>query len=230
MVAEDYKSQLIAEVAGLAGAGKTTLIQALRQRDSKLLIGAELELRKKGSLPVFIRISPYMLPVLFHRCQSSRWFTWEEIKYMVYLQGWPHVLRRQANTSRKSVLLDHGAIFKLATLNEFGPVRLKDQHYESWWHRMYMQWAHTLDMVIWLEAPESILVERINRRDQKHAMKGKSMSEARRFLARYRSSYEQILDKLAAYRQPSLLRFDTSKTTMIDIADEVIAVCSSIRA
>src|SRR6266487_801820 len=107
------------ELVGPAGAGKTSLSRALRQRSEKIVIGADIELRKKEQIPVFIRNAPFLVPVLLRRCQSSRRFTWDEIKAMVYLKGWHRIFRQQAVKNGRLVLLDHGPVFKLATLQAF---------------------------------------------------------------------------------------------------------------
>jgi len=214
---------LIVELVGLAGAGKTTLSRALSQRDEKILLVPDLELRKREHIPIFVRHVPSLLPLFLGRCRPSRWFTWDEIKAMVYLKAWPRVLRQQGSHNGTVILLDHGPVFKLARLNAFGPEKLKSQGFEQWWHSMFEQWASTLDVVIWLNAPEKILVERINARSQRHAVKRKSELEASKFLARYRTSYEQILAKLTAYGRPTLLQFDTSQASIEQILDEVLA-------
>jgi len=220
------KSPLIVELVGLAGAGKTTLARALSQRDEKILVAADLELRKMRHIPIFVSNVPFLLPVFLRRCRSSRWFTWDEIKAMVYLKAWPRVVRQQASNQGTVILLDHGPVFKLATLNAFGPERLKSQGFEQWWHSMFKQWAFTLDLVIWLDASDTNLEERINTRSQRHAVKGKSEQEASKFLARYRTSYEQILAKLAAYGGPTLLQFDTSQASIEQILAEVLVTCN----
>lgn len=220
------KPLLIVELVGPAGAGKTTLARVLSERDEKILIGAEIELKKMGHIPIFVSNAPLLLPVFLRRCRHSRWFAWDEIKAMVYLKAWPRVLRQQATQSGTTILLDHGPVFKLATLHAFGPDKLGCQDFEKWWTRMFKQWAHTLDMVIWLDAPDTILKERINTRDQRHAVKRKSELIAYKFLARYRTSYEYILAKLTACGGPTLLRFDTSQASIEQIVDEVLIACN----
>ena len=215
------KSPPIVEIVVPAGAGKTTLSQVLSRRDENTLIGANLELRKIGHIPIFVCNAPFLLPNFLRRCPTSRWFTWDEIKAMVYLRGWPRVLRQQASSNGTVILLDHGPVFKLATLLAFGPERLSCEGFEKWWNDMFKQWAFTLDMVIWLDASDENLVERINTRSQHHAIKGKSEREASEFLTRYRTSYEQILEKLTAYGRPTVLQFDTGRASIEQIADEL---------
>jgi thymidylate kinase len=151
---------------------------------------------------------------------------------MVYLKAWPHILKSQALKSQAmqsgtTILLDHGPIFKIATLDAFGPERLKSRGFEQWWHDVFKQWAFTLDVVIWLNAPEKILIERINARHQRHAVKGKSEFEAQEFLTRYQNSYERVLAKLVEYGGPTPLKFDSSQASVEQIADEILLTCDS---
>ncbi len=223
----DQGSPLIVELVGLAGSGKTTLSRTLDHRSEKIQIGTEIELRKLKHIPVFVRNAPALLPVILHRSPSSRGFTWEEIKYMVYLNGWPPVLGQQAADGGAAILLDHGPVFKLATLDAFGPEYLKTAPAEPWWTAMFKQWASTVDIVIWLDAPDSILEQRINARNQRHAVKGKTEAEVLQFLARYRMSYEQVLSKLMTDGGPALFRFDTSQATIEQVVDEILLAIAS---
>lgn len=223
----DQGSPLIVELVGLAGSGKTTLSRALNQQSEKIQIGAEIALRKLEHIPVFVRNTPPLVPVILHSSRHSRGFTWEEIKYLVYLNGWPHVLGQQAAHGGDAILLDHGPVFKLATLNAFGPEYLKTERAEPWWDTMFKQWASMVDIVVWLDAPDPILEQRINSRNQRHAVKGKTEAEVLQFLARYRCSYEQILAKLMADNGPALFQFDTSQTTIEQVADEVLLTIAS---
>ena len=222
-----HRPPLIIELIGPAGAGKTTLSRALKRRSERIQIGAEIELRKIKYIPVFVRNALLLLPIILRRWHYSRWFTWEEIKYLIYLKGWPRVLNHQAAQGGDAILLDHGPVFKLATLNAFGPVRLKTKGFGSWWNNRFRQWASIVDIVIWLDAPDPILEKRINSRNQRHAVKGKSELEVLHFLARYRASYEQILAKLITDGEPILFQFDTSQTTIEQVADEVLRIINS---
>ena len=217
------RSFLIMELVGPAGAGKTTLSRVLTHRNPKIQIGSDIELRKTKYVPVILRNTISLLPVFLRQIRHGRRFTWDEIKYLLYLEGWPDVLRQEATDRTSTVLLDHGPVFKLATLNEFGPENLKTDDFEIWWNRMFKQRASTLDMVIWLDAPDLVLDQRINSRDQRHSVKGRSESEVVHFLARYRTSYEEILAKLRIAGGPRLLQFDTSRTSIEQVAEEILS-------
>ena len=218
------KPPLIMELVGPAGAGKTTLSRALSQRDEEILIGLDMELRKVRHIPIFIRSVPSSSFFLPGR-RPNRRFTWTELKYIAYLKGWPHLLRRQASNTGKMILLDQGPVFRMATLHEFGPDILKSETLETWWLNLYEQWASTLDMIIWLDTSDAILMERINTRNKRHDIKGKSDLEAQQFLAQYRRSYMDVLAKFVSYNGPTLFQFDTSKVPVEQIADDILAAC-----
>lgn len=217
------KHLVIVELVGPAGAGKTTLSRTLGHRHAAVHIGSEIELRKIKYLLVFIGNAILLFPMFFRQVRHGRRFTWDEVKALVYLKGWSAVLKQEATNGSTVVLLDHGPVFKLATLYEFGPKNLKANGSATWWNSMFKHWGTTLDIVVWLDAPDSVLENRINSRNQRHSVKGKTEAEVTHFLARYRSSYEQVLAKLQACGEPILLQFDTSRTSIDQVAEEILS-------
>lgn len=215
---------LIVEVAGLAGAGKTTLVRLMSQRMGRIFVGPELELRRINQIPIFVAQVTSLLPFLLQSCLTSRWFTWDELKAMAYLNGWTRILAQQATSQNMILLLDHGPIFKMATLNAFGPERLKKKGAEKWWNKMFEQWAHTLDMIIWLDAPNTILRDRINNRVQKHIVKGKPQQETEEFLTLYRKSFEEILAAMKSKSGPTFYQIDTASNSIENVVDEILYV------
>jgi shikimate kinase len=213
---------LMVELVGVAGTGKTTLLRALSQRDDKIRVETDLEFRNRGHIPIFARYLPFLLAITLRGSRSSRLLNLDEMKALVYLKTWPDALRAEALRGSKAILLNHGPIFKLATLHAFGPESLKQQGLQRWWQRVFEQWARTLDIIVWLNAPDSVLVERINGRDQRHAVKGKPEREATQFLHRYQASYEQMVAQLTDNGGPKVLRFDTSRASVEQIVNEVL--------
>jgi len=146
---------------------------------------------------------------------------------MVYLKAWHHVLDRQVSNNDMVTVLDHGPIYRLALLRDFGPEITKSQLYERWWDSMLKQWATIMDMVVWLDAPDVVLLERIHTRSRWHIIKRKSGQEACEFLGRYRTSYEHIISALTAEGGPQVLRFDTDQKSVDQIVDKVLAALNS---
>jgi hypothetical protein len=120
-----------------------------------------------------------------------------------------------------AILLDHGPVFKLATLHAFGPDLLRTRALEPWWNEVFASWGSVLSTVIWLDAPDALLAARINTRAQRHAIKGRPEAEVVQFLARYRTAFGHILKGLAAHGDPVVLRFDTNQVSIEQIARAV---------
>lgn len=215
----------IIELVGPAGAGKSSLVRLLSQRNNHLASGADIALRQPGQLLRFSTTAPRLLPLLLQAGQAGRRFTWNEIKALIYLQGWHRIYIQQARRQGGIVLLDHGPVFKLATLQAFGPERLHGPVGLAWWQQMVRQWGSVLDLIVWLDAPDSVLAERINRRDQRHAVKGRAQAEVQHFLARYRVAYQDVLERLATMGGPMVVRYDTSQLTIDQVCDNILTVC-----
>lgn len=141
---------------------------------------------------------------------------------MVYLEGWQRMLQSGARNDSRITVLDHGPIYRLCALREFGPELTQSEVYASWWNDMLVRWGVILDLVVWLDAPDPILLERINARAEAHSVKGKSEGEAFRFFARYRAGYQHVVDRMTAIGGPRLIRFDTQETSLEAAVNEVI--------
>lgn len=224
---ELHKYRLV-ELVGLAGSGKTTIINALQQENQQYLVGDELELKKGAHLPIFLSDFPRLIPDLWRISNGSRWFNWDEIKALVYLHQAEKIYTRQTDRTDTVFLLDHGPIFKMAKLHAFGPDSLKDKEFSAWWQQLCEQWASLLDFVILLDAPLDTLKERIDSRQQRHAVKDKGEAEVHQFLLNYRESYEFILNKIQEENGPNSLRFDTSRSPVDQVVSEISTACRQL--
>jgi shikimate kinase len=213
------------ELVGPAGAGKSTLVRALCNRNDQIMIGTEIAFRNVNQLPILIGSIPLVLSSLFYKVSGSRRWTWDEIKYLVYLKKWDRVLEWQAKGEAGMVLLDHGPIFKLATLHAFGPDWLRSTFANAWWKDLFQQWAALLDLIVWLDASDTLLETRINARNQKHQVKGKTRQEVLQFLARYRSSYQFVLKGLATANGPTIINYDTSQVSLDELCENILSTC-----
>jgi thymidylate kinase len=90
-------------------------------------------------------------------------------------------------------LLDHGPIYMLTSLYMMGLDENGDQDFNQWWKKKLNEWTSYLDAIIWLDAPNSVLVERINERESEHPIKGFPEADMGRFLNRYREAYDQVI-------------------------------------
>lgn len=217
---------LVAELLGPAGAGKTTLLRALRRQRHD--IAAEIPIDKIGHLPYLAGHLRRFLPVFLRSYRHGRWFTWRETRFMVYVPRWHDQLRRRAPARAALTLLDHGPLFRLVMLREFGPPLTQSQAYAHWWEGMFERWAATLDCVIWLDAPDELLAQRIEARGTRHQVRGKAEHEVAQFLTRYRRAYEQCLAKLEARGGPAILRLDSARYQPDQLAELTLATLDTI--
>jgi thymidylate kinase len=111
----------------------------------------------------------------------------------------------------------------------FGSQKIQCPGLQPWWNATLRQWALALDIVVWLDASDGDLVERINSRGKRHVVKGIPQPEACEFLARYRSAYEQILGQLTIHGRPTLLRLDTGRAPAEQFVGPILACCQLSR-
>ena len=212
----------VVELVGPAAVGKSSLIRALTQSDEKFTVGVGPRRRRIGDVLNHVSNVLLLLPILLRHYRNDRWFTWEEIKMLAYLKGWHHALRRQASNG-SITLVENSAAFKLTRLHAYGPEKMRCQSFDGWWASMLKQWGNTVGMVIWLDAPDEILIERVHARGRWHRIMGMSGKEANEFLARYRQSYERIIPAFTANCGARLIRLDTHRESLGQMRDKVLA-------
>lgn len=209
------KTPRIVELVGVAGAGKTTLAQALHQCSNRIWIGEHPYFRRMDQIPFFAWNTLVMLPTFTHLYSNNhhgRWLSQREMAGMVILNGWYRVLRRQTYTDNKIYVLDKGPLMILAGLKIFGPDCIKNESAKKWWDYIYKQWASTLDLIIWLDATDAILLDRVRKRPNWHPIKGLTDEEAFDLNAHYRSEYGQLASLFAASAEgPEVVGVDTGE-------------------
>jgi thymidylate kinase len=218
----------VLEIGGPAGAGKTTLFRALAGRYPSIVDGVRLS--KAKCLPFAVGDVMRLLPAYLRQRGNSRWFTRREARSMAYLRAWHYALSRNAQNRDGITIFVHGPIFRLVLLREMGPEITRSEGYRVWWDEVFRKWAATLNMVVWLDAPHHVLIDRIRsrRRWQRLSPQEKAEQTDSEFLARYRRSCEQILARATAEHDVRLLRFDTRQNTTDQIADEVLSALGSL--
>jgi shikimate kinase len=214
------RASRVIELVGVAAAGKSTLLRALAARSGRVAAGVPLprHLQLRCGAAHLARL----LPSWLGRSARGRFLSREELRGMGYVDGWWQELARGHQQDALTVL-DHGPVFRLTRLRVFGPPLVASAAFRAWHERAVARWAALLDAVVWLDAPDDTLLERIETRSQRHLVKGAVDEEQRRFLERYRAGYEEILAELARAGGPARLRFDTSRASADEIAERLLA-------
>lgn len=212
---------LAVEIAGVAGAGKSTLASLLTERGFGVLDDT-LRVREPRHLGMITR-SVWGIAGLSRQWIATRRLpNWTELKLIIYLMEWDKRLTPTKNPEATVMLLDQGPVYALARLGHIRPMIAGTEPHGDWWSARIDAWADCLDVVIWLDAPNDTLRGRVNTRSQEHQIKGAPGAEASDYVERYRASYEQVLAAIERPGGPLVLRYDTGRLRAAEIADDTI--------
>jgi hypothetical protein len=140
---------------------------------------------------------------------------------MAYLRALPAVLvRRYAG---RTIVCDQGPMYLLARPG------LRDPRLAHWSAETFAVYAGLIDVAVWLDAPDSVLAERIATRSTPHRLQGAAPDRAAAVLAQARADFAPMFATLDADQATIVLRFDTSLTTTADVVDAVIEALTERR-
>jgi hypothetical protein len=218
------KTPRVVEIIGPAGAGKTTLFTALRNYPEKILLSDFPDVRRVADSPFFVRYGLQLFPSLYHLSRkTSRPLSRREFAWMSIIKGWPFVLQKDLQKNHKIIVLDQGPVYLLAEMREFGPAYLLHEDARNFWQEIYCRWAATLDLIVWLDAEDIYLLERIQMRAKEHVVKHEPTPVVYDFLARYRRAYDYVVSELKnCPNGPQVLRFDTSIQRTAEIVSDLL--------
>ena len=165
------------EIVGVAGTGKSTLARTLADRDPGNRIADSLHTRTSAHWAYVAHSAPRVLPLVARSARVRPAFDWEETKFIVYVTEWRRFLRRACRDDSGLVVLDQGPIFALARLLWGRKPVTATPEFEHWLDEQVAGWSVDLDGIVWLVAPEEVLLGRINEREQDHEAKGRSIRE-----------------------------------------------------
>jgi len=208
---------------GLAGAGKSTVFEALLARDPTILETPTLRDKRYSAVVAANTISA--AATLVRRRAIDLDDPKEQVRMMMYVQALPRVLPQLGTPGDSAIVFDQGPLF-LLTRHNIG----EEKRLSAWWNRMVDTWSPLLDIVVVLDAPDDLLRERINTRDKWHALKGADGSSAVDALRVTRQIYARTLEAVAARPGggPEVLRFDTSLLSADEIAEAILSAKNGV--
>lgn len=206
------------EIAGPAGAGKTTLVTNLLARDPSTRLGLDTDRLRLGV--GLLSVAPALAAARVS--VGGRAWSRAELRSLAYLRAWRGSAHSRADGD---VLLDHGPVYRLAALAAYGPPMADTPAFRRWWAGTATAWSRLLDGVVWLDAPDDVLLERINGRPREHRVRNVEVAEVNGFLSRYRRAYDAALDLMTREGVP-VLHVDTSLHSPGDLAHVVHSALS----
>ncbi len=248
------KARLLVEIVGPSGAGKSTLTKMLVQRggsqiqeDQGLIpgsVGYSTFLHINTTRPSRKEIEAFLetqtrnvphlawsglglLPRVAVNYRGPGRLSWTDVKEMIYLDALYKVSRNGISNGAPIRVMDQGPVFLLASLLIHGSEGTCDPAFQNWWKAFVIKWASVLNLVVWLDAPDTVLVERVRAREIWHTIKDKSDQESNEFLRRYRSLYDEIFRLQAAQQTtPRMLCFDTSQEPLDQVAECILTTAN----
>jgi thymidylate kinase len=210
--------QLRVEIIGVAGAGKTTLLRALTQQNA--LIDAVFHYGSVQAIPSYLRAAGELLPPLLADVSQGGRYTAQELKWMMRVGASAHIAHRQPVVPNRTTVIDQGPIYTLARLIDGKCTRRKGGKFMDWWLASLKQTATLLDLVIWLDAPTEVLLQRIYARDKRHVAKEMPEGEARAVLTNMHALFQLTMTRLREQGYNRIMIWDTSTASIEEIAEE----------
>lgn len=207
------------EIVGVAGSGKSTLCGALTLSAEGFGLLGPMRLRDPRQLRHVMKRVPGLLPILARA--PVRNLSWTDIKLLLYLESWDRSILRFPETSWSAVVADQGPVYALARLERQTRFLTRQDRYLQWWEGTIERWSASLDLIVWLDAPDDTLMRRINGREQGHEVKGGFVEEARDFIESYRAAYERVISAVERDGGAQVVSFDTSQIDSMALASRV---------
>jgi hypothetical protein len=218
---------LIAELVGPAGAGKTAMLRRLGQRHTGIRAGLSID--RTRFLPALTWYALALVPTGLEVLQDDWRSTWPVMLHLLRLRTLPAVVTQEASTGPAAIVLDEGPLFSLARLSVFHRARENRARLGREWDDQLGRWSNLLDVVVWLDAPDAVLAQRIRKRLKPHRVKDDSDQAIYEFLAQYRRAYSDIRARLVSTGHTRIIDVDTSVMPAEQSVPMVLAALTSGR-
>lgn len=219
----------IIEIVGVAGSGKSTLTRALRSGYG-CHVADSLHTRSPAHWPYVAHSIPGLLPLVAASLRDRPLLSWDELKSVVYVAEWHRFLRAEYGHHTGVLVLDQGPMFALACLLWGGKPITRHAYFDTWVRRVIEHWSRELDAIVLLDAPDDVLLVRINAREQGHDAKDVPAREGLELIGRHREAYGRVLGLIESAESARMLRYDTATMSSAEIAGELAELLGLSRA
>ena len=208
------KTSRVIEVIGPAGSGKTSVARKLTIISNCIKTSVSWHDYRLSLLIVIFRRFSKILSLAIHRVPV------ENIKEIVGLEVDLDILLKHKDKyllQCRDIILEVGPVFKLAKL-------IMDENIQNitWMDEISHNIVNTLDLLVWIDAPNEILQHRVNSRAKEHIVKHETNEVMCEFFEEYRKCFAEVIDRCNG--NFPVKRFDTSKMTVDEISDAIRGV------
>lgn len=212
----------VIEIIGVAGSGKSSLATSIAESHEGWRIEGPLEVKNKHHLRHVAHGGPRLTRIMTRNLSQGRRLTWKESKYLLYVIEWRRRLASIPGWKSDVIVLDQGPVYVLTRFGTAEAPIVGCEPGDPWWNDIVTSWADTLDAVVALDAPDSVLWKRITSRAQSHEALDRGRSEWSTFAEDYRRSFATVLDEMDGPGGPQILRYDTSTMSTVQITADVV--------
>ncbi len=206
---------LVVAIAGLAGAGKSSLGRALMRLDPAV------RARPRVSFWRYLARIPPLIPTFLRLHRPFRGVLGKEMKRLLRLDALHRLVQETRNC--RILVFDEGPVYLLARILVYGGAGIRTQAFEECWRRAIATWAAELDVIVWLEAPEDLLAERLRARPHHpFAHTGTDDRSVRRLFRSYRAAFAQVIGELTAAGGPRPWTIRTDHGSVDATAQELL--------
>jgi hypothetical protein len=221
---------LVVEVIGLPGTGKTTTIAALLTSwDGDIAQVGKARLR--NVLPLTRGAVTAAAPFL-SEARHIRQRRWNKLALMAQVHALAGIIERDRHAGSSVLVLDQGPVYTLGILQRLlsSPPSVNAPAFERFWRASLAFWSQALDLVVYLDASDDVLYDRIRARDKRHRVKELSRDDADARFRRWRESRDQILEHLLIDRKgPRCMDVDTGAASIDDVRLQILDRIGTLR-
>lgn len=209
-------SPLVFEIVGPAGVGKTAALQAIARLAPLIRTGVRID--RMRQLPTIAWSLLALTPALADMFLADAREFWPGLRHLSRLRTLPAEIAQAQASGHQAILLDEGPVFSLGRLSVFHHAATGRGSLARQWSHELERWSTVLSGIVYLDAKNDVLSERIRRRPKPHQVKNQSDREVNEFLDGYRAAYQVILNRLTADRRVQIVEIDTTTATIEQVA------------
>lgn len=213
-VATRSEPVVVVELLGLPGAGKTSVVSALKSSGGVVSMS---RYRSASNVVAYSMAALRLAPVLVagRREGASR----GDGNKLVRLESSRTIVRARGR-GRRAFVFDQGPLFLIRQLVRQDTAL--SPSIDAKRSALAEAWARALDLVVVLDASDDVLLERVRARGKTHPLQDMLDGEARQWLDAERRSFDRVLDELHPFSEFRTEHVDTSDASLASTADALL--------